>query len=471
MMRHALITLTIAAVATVPPSFAESVYVSDVYPGDYHLLRFDVDAAVVTFDDSDSAWALVDLATDEGGDLFGSNQGRIIHTPIEGDDAQLYGLAPPWAFLSESYDVAVRSDGTVASLNRGHGSDGFSEVVLFSADASPLWRESISNHEIMGIDVAHAGPLENGIIALTVDVVGSWWFFHWMPRPDGSWERSGPVGPLAGLLAPPCAPYYACALHPTFARDGQSVFVVEPTTNTLRRYTVDGSGPTLELTFPQDVAALTSGVPGSRLDLLFNVSPLADGGAMVLTQRRLYRVDSVGSIVYRFDRIFGNAAAVAPAEWIPFESAGVRCRPFSTGFWKRQCASLGMRPRRLGTRGPRGTTLHPPPLHPAMTSIVDLATTVERANGWLEPYGLTACAALQPDAPSTWREKALRRYAAVALNFENRTLGRRCPITIDGVERAAGDVLDEIRTLLASTNEDELKRAFRLTGMLIKEEG
>ena len=319
----------------------------------------------------------------------------------------------------------------------------------------------------MGMTVPRAGPFEDGILAIAVhDTTFLYYLFRWRRDPTGALVQDGPFGPLdlVDLMTAAGLPGGGgAAIHATAAADGMSFYVVEPPTGRIQEFDVAGYFLRTFTTVAPDLAAVASG-PGATIDVPTNILPLDDGSVFVTTGRRLYRYDLAGNMTGRCDRIFGVARALTLARPMPFETAGITCRPWSTGFWKRQCASQGLRvPPRASRRGGL------PPIHPRALD-TNLPATIAQADTWLVPYGLTACAALQPDIPNTWRDKALRRYAAVALNFESRRQGRRCAVTVDGVATEAGPVLDEVRTLLGSSDDEDLKRAFQLTGRLLGEE-
>lgn len=449
----------LACLLSVAPSWAQDVYVVDRFPTYAPLWKINVASGSMEAAGPMDYWSGLDAATDTSGRLFlGDSTYVLIWVPG--------ATVTPWAPLNDAIDVAALSNGDIVSINSA-GGDPMSAVVVFHTDGTLAWEASLPDLHLAGVDVPRAGPLEDAIAALGYDDSGQYWLQAWLSQPDGTFALGSRVGPLDEPDAYTCL--LSCPMRPAFARNGQSVYVVRSQEGLIRQYALDGTSMGTFAVIPPDTAALSSGVPGSRYDWVRNIQPLEDGGMVVVTSRRVHVLDASGAITRTIDHVFGYGSAIAPVEWVPFESAGVRCRPWSVGFWKRQCATLGERRRAVGGRGPRGMSPGQPPLHPAMSSIVDLAATIERANRWLEQYGLTACAALQPDAPNTWREKALRRYAAVALNFEYKMLGRRCDVTVDGVQRTVGDVLDEVRTLLGSANEDDLKRAFSLTGDMLGE--
>ena len=384
------------------------------------------------------------------------------------------GSITEWADLEGAWDVAIHEDGTMVGMVRGYLVPfGPSRLAAFAPDGAEIWTDTTEDvgYLLMGMDIPRSGPLRDGIVAIAVQAFAPQYFvFHWTRMPDGTLERSGPFGPIDLLEFPTCSylPGW-CARHLTVLSDGQSFVIPEGATNTIKQFDLDGSNPRVLVTTTPDAAAIAA-TSGPRVDAPTNVAILPGGLLAITTHKHVYFCNEDGTDLRRAAPVTNWAEAVTSAQPIPFEELPSRCRPWPTGFWKRQCASVGQHstPGRA-RRVLRGLDVASPPIHPAMGSVA-LPELVARADRWLQPYGLTACEALQPDAPSTWREKALRRYSAVALNFEGRWQGRRCEVRLDGVDTTAGAVLDESRTLLTSTNDDDLKQAFHELGVLLREE-
>lgn len=443
-------------------AFAASAIVGESYPAQ-RLIEVDAATGAETWALPHSVGGQDMLVHDDAFYIAYGNLGRVARD----------GSASVWADLEGAHDVAVHEDGTIVGMVRAYLPSGPSRLAAFAPDGTEIWTDTTEDagYLLMGMDIPRSGPLRDGIVAIAVQSFStSYYVFHWARMPDGTLQRSGPFGPIDLLDLGTCTHMPGwCARHLTVLSDGQSFVVAEGATNTVKKFDLDGSNPQVLVTTTPDTAAIAA-TGGPRWDAPTNVAVLPGGLLAITTTKHLYFCNEDGTDLRRAEPVMYWAEAVTSAEPIPFEELPSRCRPWPTGFWKRQCASVGQHSTRgRARRVLRGLDVSSPPVHPAMGSVA-LPDLVQRADRWLQPHGLTACEALQPDAPSTWREKALRRYAAVALNFEGRWQGRRCEVRLHGVETTAGVVLDEARTLLTSTNEDDLKQAFHELGVLLREE-
>jgi hypothetical protein len=439
-------------------AMAERLIVIDDWIGAPRVVSVDTSTMGVLSEDPN--WINCEDAYVQDGSLWCGSAGGVTRNTLEGANIDFLPS-------DDTFDIAPTASGAIAALDRAYALTAPSSVNEMDRTGRITWSATLPGFGIMGLTVPRAGPFEDGILAIAVhETTYLYYLFRWRRDSTGALVQDGPFGPLdlVDLMTAAGLPGGGGAgRHPTAAADGMSFYVVEPPTGRIQEFDVAGYYIRTFATVAPDLAAVASG-PGAPIDVPSNILPLDDGSVFVTTTRRLYRYDLDGNITGRCDRIFSVARALTLARPMAFESAGITCRPWSTGFWKRQCASQGLRmPPRPSRRGGL------PPIHPRALD-TNLPATIAQADTWLAPHGLTACAALQPDIPNTWRDKALRRYAAVALNFESRRQGRRCAVTVDGMATEAGPVLDEVRALLGSSDDEDLKRAFHLTGRLLGEE-
>jgi hypothetical protein len=96
-----------------------------------------------------------------------------------------------------------------------------------------------------------------------------------------------------------------------------------------------------------------------------------------------------------------------------------------------------------------------------------LPSLIERVDDRLAPWGVTGCEALWPERANTPRARALRSYAALLYNVEDRELGPRCVVHVDGAEQQFAEVLQRIETLLATATDDSFQEADRVAHQVL----
>ena len=372
----------------------------------------------------------------------------------------------PFASVRDSFDIAVDAFGDFVVIDRWTGTHPPSAIHRVRLDGTSSVIDTIPGFNMMGLDVPHAGPYENGIILIGFQDAPphDYYLYRYARRADGGFDREGPFGPLEAT------PFDACRTGGSGANvsaraDGMSILHEERCSRRVLEHDLDGRFLGTFATVVDDPAIPDPFDPSLVFyDRLTSSHVSVGDDVWVGTLRHVYHYDPEGRLVATADLLFDFAGAICEAEPIPFASDGAGCKGAGLGYWKRQCLTAGVPGGVRGRGGPRGRA-EGPGLHPSMRD-GRLTDVLAHASRDLERWGVDACGALWPARPQDWRSKALMHLAALCLDVEDHRLGGACAREVDGSRVTVSDGIRQVEDLLAVGTQGACKDAARLAEAL-----